>query len=152
MRIVFMGTPHAAVPTLRRIVADGHEVAAVWTQPDRPSGRGHKVTFSPVKEFALAQGLTIHQPQRIKTDEAKQLFASHDADVESEGRAVLDRDPAPVRRPVMSADGPMNDRPGARPVRFDREQARPAFSQRPFSVVVGTECQLFRRRSTGGFG
>ncbi|HEV2835476.1 MAG TPA: methionyl-tRNA formyltransferase [Pyrinomonadaceae bacterium] len=81
MRIVFMGTPQAAVPTLRRILADGHEVVAVWTQPDRPSGRGNKVAFSPVKEFALAHGLTVHQPQRIKNDEAKQLFASHDADV-----------------------------------------------------------------------
>jgi methionyl-tRNA formyltransferase len=81
MRIVFMGTPQAAVPTLRRCLADGHEVVAVWTQPDRPSGRGNKVSFSPVKEFAVAQGLTVHQPQRIKNDEAKQLFASHDADV-----------------------------------------------------------------------
>ena len=81
MRIVFMGTPQAAVPTLRRCLADGHEVVAVWTQPDRPSGRGNKVSFSPVKEFALSQGLTVHQLQRIKNDEAKQLFASHDADV-----------------------------------------------------------------------
>ncbi|HEX5887933.1 MAG TPA: methionyl-tRNA formyltransferase [Pyrinomonadaceae bacterium] len=81
MRIVFMGTPQAAVPTLRRCVEDGHEVVAVWTQPDRPSGRGNKVTFSPVKEFALAQNIPVHQPQRIKTDETKKLFASHDADV-----------------------------------------------------------------------
>ena len=81
MRIVFMGTPHAAVPTLRRCLEDGHEVVAVWTQPDRPSGRGNKVSFSPVKDFALSQGLTVHQPQPIKNDEAKQLFASHDADV-----------------------------------------------------------------------
>lgn len=81
MRIVFMGTPQAAVPTLRRILSDGHEVVAVWTQPDRPSGRGNKITFSPVKEFAVAHGLTVYQPQRIKTDEAKQLFAAHDADV-----------------------------------------------------------------------
>ena len=81
MRIVFMGTPQAAVPTLRRILSDGHEVVAVWTQPDRPSGRGNKLTASPVKEFALAHGLTVQQPQRIKTDETKQLFASHDADV-----------------------------------------------------------------------
>jgi methionyl-tRNA formyltransferase len=81
MRIVFMGTPQAAVPTLRRCLADGHEVVAVWTQPDRPSGRGNKVSFSPVKEFALSHGLTVHQPQRIKNDEARQLFASHDADV-----------------------------------------------------------------------
>jgi methionyl-tRNA formyltransferase len=81
MRIVFMGTPQAAVPTLRRILNDGHEIVAVWTQPDRPSGRGNQIAFSPVKEFALSHGLTIHQPQRIKTDEAKQLFAAHDADV-----------------------------------------------------------------------
>jgi len=81
MRIVFMGTPQAAVPTLRRIVADGHEVVAVWTQPDRPSGRGNKVAFSPVKEFAVSHALAVHQPQRIKTEETKQLFASHDADV-----------------------------------------------------------------------
>ncbi|HYK20574.1 MAG TPA: methionyl-tRNA formyltransferase [Pyrinomonadaceae bacterium] len=81
MRIVFMGTPHAAVPTLRQCLNDGHEVVAVWTQPDRPSGRGHKVTFSPVKQFALSHGLTVFQPARIKNEESKQLFASHDADV-----------------------------------------------------------------------
>lgn len=81
MRIVFMGTPQAAVPTLRQCVDDGHEVVAVWTQPDKPSGRGNKVAFSPVKEFALAHSLNVIQPARIKNDEAKQLFASHDADV-----------------------------------------------------------------------
>jgi methionyl-tRNA formyltransferase len=60
---------------------DGHEVVAVWTQPDKPAGRGNKVAFSPVKEFALSHGLSVFQPARIKNDEAKQLFASHDADV-----------------------------------------------------------------------
>src|SRR6476619_3352002 len=81
MRIVFMGTPQAAVPTLRQCVDDGHEVVAVWTQPDKPAGRGKKIAFSPVKEFALAHGLDVIQPARIKNDEAKQLFASHDADL-----------------------------------------------------------------------
>ena len=81
MRIVFMGTPEAAVPTLRRCLDDGHEVVAVWTQPDRPSGRGQKVSFSPVKEFALSHSLNVLQPARIKNDETKQLFASHRADV-----------------------------------------------------------------------
>jgi methionyl-tRNA formyltransferase len=81
MRIVFMGTPQAAVPTLRRCVADGHEVVAVWTQPDRPSGRRNIVSHSPVKEFALTHSIPVHQPQRIKNDEAKELFASHKADV-----------------------------------------------------------------------
>ena len=76
-----MGTPQAAVPTLQRCVTDGHEVVAVWTQPDRPSGRGHRVSFSPVKEFALAHGLPIHQPARIKNDEAIDLFTSHNADL-----------------------------------------------------------------------
>jgi methionyl-tRNA formyltransferase len=80
-RIVFMGTPQAAVPSLRQCVVDGHEVVAVWTQPDKPSGRGNKVSFSPVKEFALSQGLSVFQPARIKNDEAKQLFSSHDADL-----------------------------------------------------------------------
>lgn len=81
MRIVFMGTPTAAVPTLRRCLEDGHQVVAVWTQPDRPSGRGNKITYSPVKQLALEHGLPVHQPTRLKTDESKTLFASHDADV-----------------------------------------------------------------------
>lgn len=81
MKIVFMGTPQAAVPTLRRCLEDGHEIVAVWTQPDKPAGRGNKVTFSPVKEFALSRGLSVFQPARIKNDEAKQLFASHGAEV-----------------------------------------------------------------------
>src|ERR1044072_4302824 len=81
MRIVFMGTPQAAVPTLQRCLEDAHEVIAVWTQPDKPAGRGNKVSFSPVKEFALSRGLSVFQPARIKNDEAKQLFASHDAEV-----------------------------------------------------------------------
>jgi methionyl-tRNA formyltransferase len=76
-----MGTPHAAVPTLRQCLQDGHEVVAVWTQPDKPAGRGNKLAISPVKEFALSHGLSVFQPARIKNDEAKQLFASHDADV-----------------------------------------------------------------------
>src|SRR5215203_1322415 len=80
-RIVFMGTPHAAVPTLRQCLSDGHEIVAVWTQPDRPAGRGNKIAFTPVKEFALSHGLEVYQPARIKNEEAKELFSSHDADV-----------------------------------------------------------------------
>jgi methionyl-tRNA formyltransferase len=81
MRIVFMGTPESAVPSLRRLVDDGHEIAAVWTQPDKPAGRGKKLHPPPVKEFALQHGLAVHQPQKIKTAEAKDLFAAHQADV-----------------------------------------------------------------------
>jgi len=81
MRIVFMGTPESAVPSLRRLLADGHEVAAVWTQPDKPAGRGKKLHASPVKQFAAENKVTIHQPAKIKNSEAKELFASHQADV-----------------------------------------------------------------------
>ncbi|MDT5062809.1 MAG: methionyl-tRNA formyltransferase [Acidobacteriota bacterium] len=81
MRLVFMGTPEAAVPTLQRCLEDGHEVVAVWTQPDRPAGRGNKITASPVKEFALKHGLAVHQPAKIRNKEALRLFASHDADL-----------------------------------------------------------------------
>jgi len=81
MKIVFMGTPQAAVPSLERLINDGHHVIAVYTQPDRPSGRGNKITFSPVKDFALSNQLEIRQPTKIKTPEALETFGSHDADV-----------------------------------------------------------------------
>jgi len=81
MKIVFMGTPNAAVATFERILQDGHEVVAVWTQPDKPAGRGNKLTASPVKEFAVQNNLPIFQPTRIKTAESLELFQSHSADV-----------------------------------------------------------------------
>ena len=76
-----MGTPESAVPTLRRCVEEGHEVLGVWTQPDRPAGRGNKLKAPPVKEFALSQGLAVHQPSKIKTEEALALFAGREFDV-----------------------------------------------------------------------
>lgn len=81
MRIVFMGTPESAVPTLRRCVEAGHEVLGVWTQPDRPAGRGNRLKAPPVKEYALAQGLEVHQPAKIRTDEALALFSAREFDV-----------------------------------------------------------------------
>ena len=81
MRIVFMGTPESAVPSLQRLLADGHEVVAVWTQPDKPAGRGDKMHAPAIKKFALDQGLPVEQPRKIRTDEAKELFASYGADV-----------------------------------------------------------------------
>jgi methionyl-tRNA formyltransferase len=81
MRIVFMGTPESAVPSLQRLLRDGHSIAAVWTQPDKPAGRGDRVHAPPVKEFALANNLPLEQPSKIRTQESKGLFASYDADV-----------------------------------------------------------------------
>jgi methionyl-tRNA formyltransferase len=76
MRLTFMGTPEAAVPALRRCLADGHEVVAVWTQPDRPTGRGKRVAMPGVKEVALECGITVQQPVSLKTPEAGALFAA----------------------------------------------------------------------------
>lgn len=81
MKIVFMGTPQAAAVSLKKLINDGHDIVAVYTQPDRASGRGNKVVFSPVKEFALSHGLDVWQPVKIRTPEALERFRSHDADV-----------------------------------------------------------------------
>jgi len=69
MELIFLGTPAFAVPTLERIVEAGHRVLAVFTQPDRPKGRGGKVAASPVKEAALRLGLAVHQPERVRRPE-----------------------------------------------------------------------------------
>ncbi|MDQ3474507.1 MAG: methionyl-tRNA formyltransferase [Acidobacteriota bacterium] len=76
-----MGTPEAAAPTLRRVVEAGHEVVSVWTQPDKPAGRGNKITAPPVKVAATLLGLNVQQPSKIRTEEAKSLFASYRADL-----------------------------------------------------------------------
>ncbi|MBR1781437.1 MAG: methionyl-tRNA formyltransferase [Oscillospiraceae bacterium] len=68
MRIVFMGTPDFAVPSLERLIADGHQVVGVYTQPDKPKNRGMKLTASPVKEHALAHGIPVFQPTTLKDD------------------------------------------------------------------------------------
>ena len=75
-----MGTPESAVPSLQRLLELGHEVVAVWTQPDKPAGRGDKLHSPPIKDFALAHGLPVEQPQKIRTQEAKDLFASYNAE------------------------------------------------------------------------
>ena len=75
MRIVFMGTPDFAVGSLQALCESGkHEILAVVTQPDRPKGRGNKLLQTPVKEYALAQGLTVYQPQKVKTLEFVELL------------------------------------------------------------------------------
>ena len=81
MKIVFMGTPQAATASLERLLRDNHEIVAVWTQPDKPAGRGNKLTAPPVKEFALRNDLPVYQPTKIKTAESLELFQSHAADV-----------------------------------------------------------------------
>jgi methionyl-tRNA formyltransferase len=72
MRLVFLGTPAFAVPTLEHMVAAGHEVVAVVTQPDRPRGRGQHLAVSPVKEAALRLAIPVYQPERVRRPEAQE--------------------------------------------------------------------------------
>jgi methionyl-tRNA formyltransferase len=75
MRILFCGTPQFAVPSLKLLLAQpDFEVIAVLTQPDRPRGRGNQVSFSPVKETALAANIPVHQPEKIRAPEAQDLL------------------------------------------------------------------------------
>lgn len=73
MRILFMGTPEFAVASLHRLVEEGHTICGVLTQPDKPRNRGHKVTFSPVKEYALSVGLDVYQPVTLRDEAALEL-------------------------------------------------------------------------------
>ncbi len=75
MRIVFAGTPQFAVPSLKALLISGHEVVAVYTQPDRPAGRGRKLQASPVKQLALAHRIPVHQPATLRKPEAIEAFA-----------------------------------------------------------------------------
>src|SRR5258708_7867870 len=75
MRIVFCGTPQFAVPTLKHLLAQSDfEVGGVITQPDRPRGRGQEVSFSPVKEAALAAKVALHQPEKIRAPDTETLL------------------------------------------------------------------------------
>lgn len=69
LRIVYMGTPDFAVEALRQLVEGGYNVVGVITMPDKPAGRGHKIQYSPVKQYALEQNLPLLQPEKLK-DEA----------------------------------------------------------------------------------
>jgi methionyl-tRNA formyltransferase len=81
VRLIFIGTPEFAVPSLARLIGDGHEIAAVFTQPDRPAGRGKQMHTPPVKTFALEHGLQVHQPARIKTNqEVRAVFEQTEPD------------------------------------------------------------------------
>lgn len=75
MRIVMMGTPDFAVPSLAALIGAGHDVVGVFTQPDRPKGRGGKVQISPVKALSLRHGIAVFQPQRIRKDGLDSLRA-----------------------------------------------------------------------------
>lgn len=127
MKIIFAGTPHFAASALNALISE-HHVVAVLTQPDRPSGRGMQLHASPVKQMALQYGLTILQPESLKTEKAQLEIAALDADVMVVAayglilpRAVLDlpqhgclnihasllprwRGAAPIQRAILAGD------------------------------------------------
>jgi methionyl-tRNA formyltransferase len=80
MRLAFMGTPEFAVPSLAELIASGHEIVAVYSQPPRPKGRGQKLTPSPVHAFAEAMGLPVFTPESMKSPQAIADFQSLDLD------------------------------------------------------------------------
>ncbi len=81
MRIIFMGTPDFSVPCLEALAKAGHEIVAVYSQPPRKSGRGHKVQLSPVQAFAESKGWLTRHPLSLKSEEEQQAFAVLDADL-----------------------------------------------------------------------
>jgi len=128
LRIVFMGTPDFAVPTLSEIVGQGHEVVAVYTRPPAAAGRGLELKLSPVHRMAEGFGIPVFTPKTLRTDETLEIFRSHAADVAvvvAYGmilpRAVLEapelgclnlhasllprwRGAAPIQRAIMAGD------------------------------------------------
>ncbi len=128
LRLIFMGTPEFAVPTLLDLVAHGHEIAAVYTRVAKPAGRGMRLQLSPVEQEARRLGIPVFTPSTLKTPEALDEFRAHDADaavVVAYGmilpQAILDapklgcfnlhasllprwRGAAPINRAIMAGD------------------------------------------------
>ena len=81
MRVVFMGTPDFAVPSLELLIRHGYEVCAVYTQPDKPKGRGHKLQPPPVKELALQHNIPVFQPVNLRGEDTQREIQAWGADV-----------------------------------------------------------------------
>ena len=81
MRVVFMGTPDIAATCLKKIIADGFQVVGVYTQPDRPKGRGMKMVFPPVKDVAIANEIPVFQPENFREDETVEQLKALEPDV-----------------------------------------------------------------------
>ncbi|MGH8370167.1 MAG: methionyl-tRNA formyltransferase, partial [Gammaproteobacteria bacterium] len=81
MRIAFAGTPDFALPALDTLIAAGHDIVGVWTQPDRPAGRGRRLTASPVKQRALQLNIPLHQPASLRDTQAHAAIRAAQPDV-----------------------------------------------------------------------
>ena len=81
MKVIFMGTPDFSVGTLEALIEAGHEVVLAVTQPDKPKGRGGKMQYTPVKEAALAHGIPVFQPVKIREAQAVEELRKYNADI-----------------------------------------------------------------------
>lgn len=81
MKVIFMGTPDFSVGTLEALIAAGHEVTLAVTQPDKPKGRGKSMQYPPVKEAALAHGIEVYQPRRVREPECIEYLRKYEADI-----------------------------------------------------------------------
>ena len=175
LRLVFMGTPSFAVPSLERLAAwPGGEIAGVWTQPDRPAGRGHRLTMPEVKRRALELGLPVFQPQSLKAPEAQAELAALKPDILAVAaygmilpQAVLDmprldclnvhasllpryRGAAPIQRAVMEGWHP-GDVAGVSIMRvIFRLDAGPVFAQASLPLSGHTSGSLHEALSVLG--
>lgn len=81
LRVIYAGTPEFAVPALQSLINSEHEIVAVYTQPDRPAGRGRKLQASPVKQVAVEAGIAVEQPENFRDEHSAQQLADYNADV-----------------------------------------------------------------------
>ena len=81
MRLIFMGTPKISVPALSNLLNQGYEIACVYSQPPRPSGRGHRMTLSPLHKFSKENGIDVQTPENFQSVEAITTFADYNADI-----------------------------------------------------------------------
>ncbi len=81
LKIIYAGTPEFAAPALKALIASQHKVVAVYTQPDRPAGRGRKIQFGPIKQIAVDAGIEVQQPVSFNDTEAQEILAAYDCDV-----------------------------------------------------------------------
>ena len=81
LRVIYAGTPEFAVPALQALLASQHQVVAVYTQPDRPAGRGRKLQFSAVKQVAVEAGIPVEQPASLRDEQAQAVLKAYEADV-----------------------------------------------------------------------
>lgn len=81
MRVVFMGTPDFAAESLKKLIDEKYDIAAVFTQPDKPKNRGMQLSYSPVKELALKHGLDVYQPEKLRDGKASEIIKSLEPDI-----------------------------------------------------------------------